>query len=149
MKVEHRLYNDSREEVTDDCPHHLPELTRVFSSESWADFELVIGRGRGRPRSEWDGPAVGATSSSAGTGAGWTGLGVYVKERSLLAANATSSFSSNPFVGPRLHRSGVCLANASLNFLIWNRTKTKTNIIETINEIDKVRVINWMINAKC
>jgi hypothetical protein len=33
--------------------------------------------------------------------------------------------------------------------LIWNRTKTKTNIIETINEIDKVRVINWMINAKC
>jgi hypothetical protein len=33
--------------------------------------------------------------------------------------------------------------------LIWNRTKTKTNVIETINEIDKVRVINWMINAKC
>ena len=89
-----------------------------------------MGRGRGRGRGSGSGSGGSEFESDAGDGAsarifscegignGFSVFGVYLKDKSLLAASATSSFSSSPFVGPKLHRSGLCFASASLNFLI-------------------------------
>lgn len=78
--------------------------------------ELRIIEGEGRDFEP--GAGAGSVPNSSSACAGCKGSGELVKERSLLAARARSSFSSNPLVGPKLHLSGVCLANASLNFLI-------------------------------
>lgn len=101
--------------------HHLPALVRVLSFKTSSEFEVNEGKGRG---SEQTGEAlVVANSSFAGVCTGWRGFGVYVKLRSLFSDKAMSSFSSNPLVGSKLHLSGVCLANASLNFLICHYIK--------------------------
>lgn len=84
-----------------------------------------MGRGSGSWNSELglddndddddDFPIVISSREGAGEG---SPLGVYSKERSLLLASASSSFSSRPFGGPRLQRSVPYLTSASLNFLI-------------------------------
>lgn len=89
----------------------ITAVVRVLCSE---DSDLEVNEGKVRD----SGAASVANSSLAGACAGCKGE--YVKESSLLAERARSSFSSNPLVGPKLHLSGVCLANASLNFLICN-----------------------------
>jgi len=90
-------------------PHHLQAVTKGLSFET-SDFDVK------------EGTASVATSSGVCTG--WEGFGVYVKLRSLFSDRAMSSFSSKPLVGSKLHLSGVCLANASLNFLICHQNRT-------------------------
>lgn len=70
---------------------------------------------------DWDFSATMVTSCWVDVSSVSTGFGVYVNERSLLSARARSSFSSSPFVGPRLHLAGLYLAKASLNFLICDK----------------------------
>lgn len=106
------------------APSHLPAAARALSSDSWAGL-----------RTAWRGSfgLVGILSGiSSGTG---TGLLVSLKERSLFAAKAKSSDSSSPLAGPRLHLSVMCLAKASLNFLIcwwcgkqWFRTNDQRSL---------------------
>lgn len=94
--------------LTTNWPHHLQAVTKGLSFET-SDFDVK------------EGTASVATSSFAGVCTGWEGFGVYVKLRSLFSDRAMSSFSSKPLVGSKLHLSGVCLANASLNFLICHQ----------------------------
>ena len=56
---------------------HLPAVTKVLSSTSWADFKIVEGReSRRGSEFEWDGAVSGVISSCGGTSGGWTGFGV-------------------------------------------------------------------------
>lgn len=108
-------------------PDYLPDVTKFLPS--WAAIEPVAnerGRGRGsggspleREGDIWSGDVSARRISSwAVCGIGSLGFGVKSKESSLLAASASSSFSSSPFGASRLQRSVLCFANASLNFLI-------------------------------
>lgn len=97
---------------------HLLVVTSESEFRSCNDLRVAEGRGRSNFRAERTGSVMTPASSVSKTG---NDFGEYTKDKSSLEASATSSFSSKPFVLPRLQRSELCFTNASLNFLIWKQ----------------------------